>query len=109
MDKNNPLKPEYSRFGTFDQLNENNQEQLRTLINELGTTPQEAGSVAQKIGMLYAMGLDSIKLNKDGMAPVKEQLEAIQRLGTKADVAKMVAVLHKEGMAPFFCFVCRCR
>ena len=100
--KNNPLKPEYSRFGTFDQLNEDNQEQLRTLINELGTTPQEAGSVAQKIGMLYAMGLDSIKLNKDGMAPVKEQLEAIQRLGTKADVAKMVAVLHKEGMAPFF-------
>lgn len=100
--KKNPLKPEYSRFGTFDQLRDNNQEQLRSLIDELGATPQEAGSVAQKIGMLYAMGLDSVKLNQDGMAPIKEQLEAIQRLGTKADVAKMVAVLHKEGMAPFF-------
>ena len=100
--KSNPLKPEYSRFGTFDQLRENNQEQLRTLINELGTTSQEAGSVAQKIGMLYEMGMDSVKLNKDGLSPVKEQLDAIQRLGTKADVAKMVAVLHKEGMAPFF-------
>ena len=98
----NPLKPEYSRFGTFDQLRDNNQEQLRSLIDELGSTPQEAGSVAQKIGSLYEMGLDSVKLNKDGMAPIKEQLEAIQRLGTKADVAKMVAVLHKEGMAPFF-------
>lgn len=100
--KKNPLKPEYSRFGTFDQLRDNNQEQLRSLIDELGSTPQEAGSVAQKIGSLYEMGLDSVKLNKDGMAPIKEQLEAIQRLGTKADVAKMVAVLHKEGMAPFF-------
>lgn len=98
----NPLKPEYSRFGTFDQLRDNNQEQLRSLIDELGSTPQEAGSVAQKIGSLYEMGLDSVKLNKEGMAPIKEQLEAIQRLGTKADVAKMVAVLHKEGMAPFF-------
>lgn len=98
----NPLKPEYSRFGTFDQLRDNNQEQLRSLIDELGSTPQEAGSVAQKIGSLYEMGLDSVKLNKDGMTPIKEQLEAIQRLGTKADVAKMVAVLHKEGMAPFF-------
>ncbi len=98
----NPLKPEYSRFGIFDQLRDNNQEQLRSLIDELGSTPQEAGSVAQKIGSLYEMGLDSVKLNKDGMAPIKEQLEAIQRLGTKADVAKMVAVLHKEGMAPFF-------
>lgn len=100
--KKNPLKPEYSRFGTFDQLRENNQEQLRSLIEELGATPQEAGSVAQKIGKLYAMGLDSVKLNQDGMTPIKEQLEAIQRLGTKADVARMVAVLHKEGMAPFF-------
>lgn len=98
----NPLKPEYSRFGTFDQLRNDNEEQLRTLINELGTTPQEAGSVAWKIGTLYEMGLDSVKLNNEGMAPVKDQLEAIQRLGTKADVAKMVAVLHKEGMAPFF-------
>lgn len=98
----NPLKPEYSRFGTFDQLRNDNEEQLRTLINELGTTPQEAGSVAWKIGTLYEMGLDSVKLNNEGMAPIKEQLEAIQRLGTKADVAKMVAVLHKEGMAPFF-------
>ena len=33
--KNNPLKPEYARFGTFDQLLENNQEQLRVLIEEL--------------------------------------------------------------------------
>lgn len=98
----NPLKPEYSRFGTFDQLRENNQEQLRSLIEELGSTPQQAGSVAQKIGALYAMGLDSVKLNNEGMAPIKEQLEAIQGLGTKADVAKMVAVLHKEGMTPFF-------
>lgn len=98
----NPLKPEYSRFGTFDQLRENNQKQLRTLIEELGTTPQEEGSVAQKIGILYEMGLDSVKLNKEGMAPIKDQLEAIQRLGTKADIAKMVATLHKEGMAPFF-------
>ncbi|WP_304246981.1 M13 family metallopeptidase [Parabacteroides gordonii] len=98
----NPLKPEYSRFGTFDQLRNDNEEQLRTLINELGTTPQEAGSVAWKIGTLYEMGLDSVKLNNEGMVPIKDQLEAIQRLGTKADVAKMVAVLHKEGMAPFF-------
>lgn len=98
----NPLKPEYSRFGTFDQLRDNNQEQLRSLIDELGSTPQEAGSVAQKIGSLYGMGLDSVKLNNEGMAPIKEQLDAIQRLGTKADVARMVAVLHKEGMAPFF-------
>ena len=100
--KNNPLKPEYARFGTFDQLLENNQEQLRVLIEELSTTPHEAGSVAGKIGALYAMGLDSTKLNADGVAPIKEELAAINALATKSDVSKMVATLHKEGMAPFF-------
>ena len=100
--KNNPLKPEYARFGTFDQLLENNQEQLRVLIEELSATPHEAGSVAGKIGALYAMGLDSTKLNADGVAPIKEELAAITALATKSDVSKMVATLHKEGMAPFF-------
>lgn len=100
--KNNPLKPEYARFGTFDQLLENNQEQLRVLIEELSATPHEAGSVAGKIGALYAMGLDSTKLNADGVAPIKEELATINALATKSDVSKMVATLHKEGMAPFF-------
>lgn len=100
--KNNPLKSEYARFGTFDQLLENNQEQLRVLIEELSATPHEAGSVAGKIGALYAMGLDSTKLNADGVAPIKEELAAINALATKSDVSKMVATLHKEGMAPFF-------
>lgn len=100
--KNNPLKPEYARFGTFDQLLENNQEQLRVLIEELSATPHEVGSVAGKIGALYAMGLDSTKLNADGVAPIKEELAAINALATKSDVSKMVATLHKEGMAPFF-------
>lgn len=100
--KNNPLKPEYARFGTFDQLLENNQEQLRVLIEELSATPHEAGSVAGKIGAFYAMGLDSTKLNADGVAPIKEELAAINALATKSDVSKMVATLHKEGMAPFF-------
>ena len=96
------MKPEYARFGTFDQLLENNQEQLRVLIEELSATPHEAGSVAGKIGALYAMGLDSTKLNADGVAPIKEELAAINALATKSDVSKMVATLHKEGMAPFF-------
>lgn len=72
------------------------------MIEELSATPHEAGSVAGKIGALYAMGLDSTKLNADGVAPIKEELAAINALATKSDVSKMVATLHKEGMAPFF-------
>ena len=64
--KNNPLPAEYSRFGSFDQLAENNREQIQTLIEQLSARQHEAGSVAQKVGDLYRIAMDSVKLNSDG-------------------------------------------
>ena len=45
--KNNPLKPEYARFGTFDQLRDNNQEQIRTLIEVSVRHPGRRGASAE--------------------------------------------------------------
>lgn len=74
--KANPLKPEYSRFGTFDQLAENNREQIRDLV--LGLDPNAPkGSNAQKVSDLYNMGMDSVRLNKDGKAPLEADLATI--------------------------------
>lgn len=74
----NPLKPEYARYGSFDQLRENNQEQIRLLFDELGKQKAEPGSVAQKIGDLYNMGLDSVRLNQEGAVPIADELKRIQ-------------------------------
>ena len=46
--KANPLDPQYARFGTFDQLAENNRAQLKELIQNLGEN-NPRGSLAQKI------------------------------------------------------------
>ena len=75
--KANPLKPEYSRFGTFDQLGENNREQVRELVLGLAAQKAEAGTNAHKIGDLYAMGMDSVRLNEQGFEPLKADLEVI--------------------------------
>lgn len=100
--KNHPLKPEYARYGIFDLLEEKNEKQIRSLIEELSEAPQQEGSVEKKIGMLFALGMDSVKLNEEGYAPIKEQLDEIHRLATKDELSKMVATLQKEGMSPFF-------
>lgn len=100
--KQNPLKPEYARYGSFDKLREVNQEQLKDLIESLGKEKHEPGSVASKIGTFYTMGLDSVKLNADGISPVKDQLSSIQSIKGKADLSKMVATMQKEGMSPYF-------
>ncbi|MBQ4278229.1 MAG: M13 family metallopeptidase [Bacteroidaceae bacterium] len=78
--KNNPLKPEYARFGSFDAVAENNREQIRTLIEELAANKNEKGSLAQKIGDLYAMMMDSTRQNNDGVAPILPDLQAIANL-----------------------------
>ena len=56
--KNNPLTPEYSRFGTFDQLRENARVQLQDLITNLSDNPQSRikGTNAQKVSDLYKNG-----------------------------------------------------
>ena len=84
--KDNPLKPEYARFGSFDAVAENNREQIKTLIEELAGKKNEKGSVAQKIGDLYTMMMDSTRQNKDGYQPIVADMEAISKLDTREAV-----------------------
>jgi putative endopeptidase len=100
----NPLTPEYARYGIFDQLEKENQEKLKVLIEELGSKPQTEGSVGAKIQMMYTMGLDSLKRNADGAAPVAEQLEAIKSVSDMKEFSAMVGRMHVESSSPFFGF-----
>lgn len=76
--RNNPLKPEFSRYGAFDVLAENNQIRLNDLFKSLADIKATPGSVQQKIADLYKMGLDSLRLNEEGAAPLKPYLDAIE-------------------------------
>ena len=100
----NPLTPEYARYGIFDQLEKENNEKLKALIEELGSTPQKPGSVGEKIRMMYEMGLDSLKRNADGAAPVMEQLAAINAVSNHKELSSMVGRIHVESASPFFGF-----
>jgi putative endopeptidase len=100
----NPLTPEYARYGIFDQLEKENNEKLKALIEELSSTPQKPGSVGEKIQMMYAMGLDSLKRNSDGAAPVMEQLAAINAVADRKELSAIVGKMHVESSSPFFGF-----
>lgn len=97
--KDNPLTGEYSRYGTFDQLGELNRQQVHDLIIGIKRGEVEEGSNAQKIADLYALGMDSVKLNEDGAAPVATDIEKINSL-EKDDLFKNLATL--TGNAAFF-------
>ena len=100
--KAHPLTDEYGRFGSFDQLAENNRTQLKGLIEELAARESEAGSVAQKIGHLYNMAMDSVKLNADGCAPIRPMLERIAAVKDAKEMLVLVAEMTKQGFGPYF-------
>ncbi len=88
--KNNPLTGEYSRFGSFDKLAEDNREQLKGLITELAEKPNKSvGSVEQKIGDLYNLAMDSVRLNTEGYQPINGYIEAFAK-AEKEDLARLL-------------------
>jgi putative endopeptidase len=98
----NPLKPEYARFGTFDALREKSREQVKNLINELSQQTNEQGSVAQKIGDLYSLAMDSVRLNKEGATPLLPYLNKLKAMSDKSEITAVLAEMFRRGMAPFF-------
>ena len=88
--KNNPLKPEYSRFGSFDAVAETNREQMKELILSLANEKHEKGSVAQKIGDLYTMLMDSTRQNADGIKPIEADLKKIADVQTREEALRLI-------------------
>ncbi len=99
-----PLTGEYSRYGSFDKLAEDNQEQLRTLIEGLAANTANESGDALKIGTLFNVAMDSTKLNADGHRPIIEDLAAIAGMKDKKDAFDMLVQMHLTTSSPFFAF-----
>ena len=95
--KNHPLKPEYSRYGSLDVLRENNEIRLNELFQGLSSVKAEKGSVQQKISDLYAMGLDSTRLNAEGVNPVKPYLDALESVKDVESYVRAMADIELHG------------
>ena len=98
-----PLTPEYSRFGTFDMLRERAKVQLKDLITNLSKDEQSKvkGTNAQKVSDLYSMGMDSVRLNSEGAAPLKPFLDKINN-SRPEDFTDIVAWMHNGVTNVFF-------
>lgn len=95
----NPLPAEYARYGTFDALGELNREQLKDIVNGLDRENAVPGSNAQKVADLYYQGLDSVRLNAEGLAPIRSDLDKIAS-AKRTDFANIMATV--PGVNVFF-------
>ena len=100
--KNNPLKPEYSRYGSFDVLRENNEVRINELFESMTEITAEPGSIEQKISDLYKMGLDEERLNNEGAEPIRAELDKIFATTDRDALIAAIPTLHTDGIGLFF-------
>ena len=84
---NNPLTPEYSRFGSFDKLGLNNLEQVNGLIQGIAAKTHKQGSIEQKIGDIYNLAMDTARRDREGIEPVQAVLNEINSISSREELS----------------------
>lgn len=101
--KNNPIPPQYARWGSFNQLRDRNDDTLKAILEDSAKN-QDRSPMDAKIGGLYASCMNESAIEKAGYDPIKPGLERISSLKTKEALASEVARLHDAGVSAFFRF-----
>ena len=95
----NPIPADQTRWGSFNELHEKSLSEQRQIAEdaEKGAAGAKPGSLEQKIGYLYAAGMDDAAIDKAGFDPIKPRLAQIDALKSGADVAKFLDASFNEG------------
>jgi putative endopeptidase len=103
--KNNPVPPSETRWGSFNELVENNYKALHGLLDEAAAKKDAAaGSAEQKVGDLYRTGMDSAAIDKAGITPLNGVLSRIDAIKDANGLMSEVALEETEGINPLFGF-----
>ncbi len=81
--KANPLPAAYSRYGSFDRLIEDNSKRINDILKELLENTYEEGTIEQKLSDLYKLAMDSVRREKDGLAPLMPLIKRLESAKTK--------------------------
>lgn len=99
--ESHPLTPEYARYGQFNILNDSSNNRVRRIVTNLAKTNPVKGSNAYKIAALYETAMDSVRRNKLGAEPIKEELARIENT-SPSKMEDLFIWLHKNYTSPLF-------
>ena len=88
--KKNPLPAAYSRYGSFDQLQENNDKRINGILAELQANTYEVGTIEQKLSDLYKLAMDSVRRNQEGVSPVMPLIKKLEAAKTKQQLLNIL-------------------
>lgn len=100
--KKNPLPAAYSRYGSFDKLQEDNDKRINGILSELLTNTYEQGTEEQKLSDLYKLAMDSVRRNQEGVAPVMPLIKKMEAAKTVKELTDLERDLSLYGHGAFY-------
>ena len=100
--KKNPLPAAYSRYGSFDQLQENNDKRINGILAELQANTYEVGTIEQKLSDLYKLAMDSVRRNQEGVSPVMPLIKKLEAAKTKQQLLDILLERAPYGGSQFY-------
>jgi len=102
--KNNPIPPDQSSWGRFNELHERNQMILRDILEKQSVDNPGRDRVNQKIGDYYYSCMDEAAIEAKGTAPIKPYIDQINSMKDKSELPTVLGGLHRAGANAFFGF-----
>jgi putative endopeptidase len=102
--KKHPMPSDYSRYGAFDKLQEDNDKLVHALVESITETKNQEGSVAQKVGDFFLSGMDTVEIEKEGISPLKPEFARIMKAVNIEDIQYLIGYYHSMDITPLFDF-----
>jgi len=99
--KAHPLTDEYSRYGQFNVLSDENEKRVKEIVTGLAETNPAEGTVAYKVATIYTQAMDSVRRNNEGAEPIKADLAKIEN-ATPEEMEDLFLWMHGNYSSPFF-------
>jgi putative endopeptidase len=103
--KANPIPPQYSTWGSFNELNERNNLLLRDVLESAARqakTTRDADT--RKVGTFYASCMDSAGAEAAGMKPLAVEMQHIDAIANRTQLVAQIAHMHAAGLGGLFNF-----
>ena len=96
--KNNPVPAKETRWGSFNILRDFNANAVNKVIETAVADKKAApGSVTKRVADFYSAGMDTVTIEKRGYTPIKNMLQEVAAINSKAGIQKMIARLRVDG------------
>jgi putative endopeptidase len=95
--KTTAIPDDQSGWGSFYTLYEDNQKNLKGIIEDAAKSKGAVGSLEQKVGDYYTSGMDTVAIEKKGMEPLKPLLARIDAVKDYKELIGLLAKLNAEG------------